>query len=392
MKAITCIIILIFIRFYSFTQCMGGWYENLIIFPALIFLLYCFLSFKKKRTKLTFHSFIILLTISLLLSSISAKKQGQSFFESLIACHIFFSLYIYYFLNKYRLKEKDIINILIRISIIYTAIYTIQQFTYPIYFFYTRGDHIDDMGYFHSVEIRNGIYRFFLLGDQLVILTFFYLVQNFLYYRNKKSLLFALICFIGILETGSRQYTLIPIGIITLYLVFKSKQRIKNLFYLSIIAYCLLHFMSDTLSMTSEQFENKETDSRNATIAYIITDLNKNPLSILIGDGIPYKPNNPFGKKYESLGQMQIVPSDVGILGFLYQRGLIYILVIIIFYILFYKKYFHTLPLYLKMFFTYIVINIMVFPIARFDQAYLIGLFLYLCQINISKKDEQYST
>lgn len=364
---------------------MGGLYEYLLILPSLFFFCYCFFRVRTYNVYVKFNKFIVVYILLTLLSSISAKMQGQPYMHSLNACHLVFSLFIYHFLCKYRITEKVLMKCVVTLSFVYVVIYAVQQFTYPVYYFYTRGDTVDEMGFFHALEIRNGIYRFFMLGDQMVILAFFYWIYKYMETQNSKVLFYSFFYYIGIFMTGSRQYTFLTLAIALIYIIFNKRHKYRNVFIACFVLGLLFHFTSDSMNITSQQLAATESDSRFATFLYIISELSEKPFSLIFGDGIPYKTTSAFGARYEDLAMTQIVPSDLGIIGYLYQRGLLFILLIISFYVMYYHNYYKNVPAYLKMFFIYLVFNVMVFPIARFDQCYLIGIFLYLTQIKLQK-------
>jgi hypothetical protein len=385
------IFILIFIRFYSYEKCMTTWYAYSIEFPALIILIINFiLNFRKSYKSLHFTNFVLILTLLPVISSISCKYyRGQSFFDSLNAAHMVFGLFFYFFLHKINYGKNKLENIVVMIAVIYMIIYIIQQYTYPVYAFYSRGDSYDDMGFYHQIEVRGGFYRFFMMGDQFSILSSFIMFERIVKRFTVKRFILLIISLFGIYLTGSRQYislTLIIIALFTFYNIKKSSSKIKIILFVCVISVFSFYFISSSIQQTNEQLRTYKYDSRTMSISYFMNDF-PSPVTYFIGNGIAFK-NSAYGKRLDELAMdYNILESDVGILGLFHERGAIYIFCIFLFYWKFNKRYYNKLPTNLKMFFLYLVLNVMVMPIARLDQTIIVSIFLYLCDKNIYRYD-----
>jgi hypothetical protein len=94
-------------------------------------------------------------------------ERGQSFFASLWAYFPFMILFIYFFLHKETVPIKFVINILTIYAVARTSLLIIEQFTYPHYWFSFRREYYDAYGNLRPIEIRSGIYRFYIFDTYL---------------------------------------------------------------------------------------------------------------------------------------------------------------------------------------------------------------------------------
>ena len=171
-KTFVIIILLLFLtNMFSIKGYDSDLYRNLTKIVLCIIILYTFFHRNElKNIRIRFKKFVLCLIIIPLLGFIPAYiLHGQVFLASLLGAHINLGYFFFFFLFLIKAKEQQIIKIFCILGVCWSGIELVQQFTYPTYWFATRGDTFE-----HSIEIRNGIYRYNVLGREYGLILLFY--------------------------------------------------------------------------------------------------------------------------------------------------------------------------------------------------------------------------
>jgi hypothetical protein len=311
--------------------------------------------------------------------------NGQSPILSLVVLRINLCWLFYFVLHRIKISENDIHKILIFIAVVWVFLEIIQQFTYPVYYFYTRGDETSDSS---SIEIRAGIYRYAIRGYEFAVYSMFLMILKYYNSRYYKYLWMALFFLVGIYVNMTRQ--LLVASIITIISIpMFNKINVRNgLFFL--LSICFLYgvylykdvLFGDMIEMTSDQLEDNIRYE-----AYITYSIYEHWMSFVLGNG-PAHINSAYGIKLYYLSQLGLYLSDIGIVGEMYKFGLIYVLVFVLFCIfLFRKRKYIIVTLKSYFLFSFIIIA-MIFPFRNASEFLFFSCILYLLDLSIKKEYE----
>jgi hypothetical protein len=292
-----------------------------------------------------------------------------------------------------------LLKLLIVCSIIWTILEIVQQYTYPNFIFYTRGDEIVFGG--RPIEIRNGIYRFMITDYIIALFSLFIVWQNCLK-KNialRERLIFILILlmiFIGIYYNQTRQImiaTVIAIFVNIPYL-FKNRRVLSmNLFFALILGFALIIiYYSDLLfgeliDLTEDHIE--DTDYvRYKAISFFTFDYWNHWINVIFGNGWHIS-SSPYGEDYMYYHDIMLLSrGDVGIIGIFNAYGLIFIFAYIGYLFLMMRKLWGFLEYYQKLFF--ISSLIMVFTVVPFYNGHwgtcyyiLYSIYFYLIDVTV---------
>ena len=106
-------------------------------------------------------------------------EHGQSFMESFRVYLPYMILFLYFYMHKEKISVKTLINILTIYAVVRTSIVIVEQFTYPNYLFAFRPETYDENGILKPIEVRSGIYRYYISDTYLSqFLIFYYFSKN----------------------------------------------------------------------------------------------------------------------------------------------------------------------------------------------------------------------
>lgn len=386
---ILLVLLLFFTNIFSVRGYDSDIYRNLTKIVLFIIILYTISHWKKlKNIHIRFKGFVLGLMIIPLLGFIPAYiLHGQGVLASLLGAHINLGYFFFFFLFLIKAKEEQIIKIFCILGVCWSCIELVQQFTYPTYWFATRGDTFEQ-----SIEIRNGIYRYAVLGQWFGLILLFYCFERFMHEKNKKFLLGIIIALVGIYLLATRQ--IIAMSVVCLFAgLFMMKKISFWSFMLIAIMATIIYANAKTLfGDFIEMTESVDKDYIRflAYEFYGITYNKGNILAFLLGNGVPYPPSAysvEIDKYEQSLGLWR---ADIGIVGMYSWYGIIYVILILWFFIYLFRqrKYIDT---YLLMYVLYIVgTSIMLHHFGYKLSTVVTGSFiLYLIEINISKNKQR---
>lgn len=354
------ILILLFSQCLSFLRLDPTSYGRLC--KIVIFFLTFYVLFIKKPIlgETSTYKFVLCFMLFPFLSMIPAYIiHGQSFIQTINASLFHLGYIFYFFLIAIKAKEHDVIRSFIILGILWCVIEAVQQITYPNYWFATRTDTFD-----HDIEIRNGIYRFNVLGKEFGLILLFYCFEKYIISKNNRAFLLGILLgLIGIYLYATRQ--IMAAAIISLFLGLFYMKKIKLstvLILLSVVS--IIYLNSDALF---GEFINATKDIDEDYIRFIAYNFygleynDNNILAVLLGNGDANR-FSLYGREINSIEQdLFLYRSDIGIVGMYSLYGAIYVLSILLFFIYMFKmrKY---IDVYLKMYiFLMLVTSVMMF-------------------------------
>lgn len=389
-KTFGIIVLLLFLtNIFSIKGYDSDLYRNLTKIVLCIVILYTFFQRNKlKNIHIRFKKFVLYLIIIPLLGFIPAYiLHGQGIVASLLGAHINIGYFFFFFLFLIKAREQQIVKIFCIFGICWSCIELIQQFTYPTYWFATRGDTIE-----HSIEIRNGIYRYNVLGREFGLILLFYCFERFMHKKSWKYLLGIIIALIGIYLLATRQIIVMSAVCLFAGLFMMKKIKLGSFVFISVIS-IIIYANANTLfgefiEMTEGVDENY---IRFIAYEYYGRIYNKGSLlAFLLGNGSPYAPSAYF-REIDNLEQFSgLYRADIGIVGMYSIYGVIYVIMILWFFLYVFKhrKY---IDAYLLMYVLFMAgTSIMLHHFAYSLSNVITGCFIfYLIEINITKNKQR---
>lgn len=364
----------------------GGWINNLLSLGLFFYWLF----YIRSSPQMNFSKEVYLLMFLPFLSVINSwgiYNQSPTSGVWVLIGH--FTWVIYFILHKYKISESALLKVFFIISLLIVAIQIVQQFTYPKALFgVMTTETMLENGANEAAEMRNGLWRFRMHNNAYFTVPI--LFASWLWLQKKFSirlLIWIILLCVSVYLTLTRQVMLSCI-ITLIYSFFLSKKgKSKAFIFIFIFIGCLFLFYDILFSSLAEQTaeDSNEDNIRLFEATYFWEESLKTPFTFLFGIGI--------GAKNSSLAQIQEVQtsvykffiSDVGFIGGVYERGLIYVLTS--FYLL-YKLFIrqkNAVPSYIRMFVLYTgVMSIMIFPFMYFNQILIWTILLYISDLHIN--------
>lgn len=359
-----------------------------------LFLLLFYLRYNFNVNQCPSKKYILGFIFLPMLSFISCYiEHGQSIIESMRAYIPLFVFFIYFYLHKNKLPAKYIIIILTIFAVARTSILIIEQFTYPNYLFAFRPEVYDDYGNLKQIEIRSGIYRYYISDTYLSQFLIFYYFQKITEHFNSKEFLLFVFGLVGLYLDQSRQFmvtTIMAVIIITL-LSSNFKHKKASLVFITILG-IIIYFNVDILfGSLIEQTTSDMTKDNIRVMSYYtyFSDYWGGFLSYIFGNGIPG--NSAYGAEISSMEtDYGLWRADIGIVGFFNQYGIVSVVFFFYFYLNFLRKKWNLIESHLKMFFVASFLNL---PLVVFfvnnDNWYVFwALMMYLLDSSIKHNRE----
>jgi hypothetical protein len=236
----------------------------------------------------------------------------------------------------------------------------VQQYTYPDFIFYTRGDEEVYAG--KAIEIRSGIYRFMVTDYIIALFSFFFVWQRCLekgmkLYKRIFFFFFLLIICVGIYYNQTRQIMIAAIiAILLTTLHFFKNKKLSTSYYVivSIVFIVIIAFQGYLFEELIEKTEihfNDDDYVRYRAIPFFIFDYWYHWINVILGNGCTSSFSS-YGKDYAYVHDvLKLSRGDVGIIGVFNTYGLIFISVYISYLFLILRKLWRYLEYYQKLFF-----------------------------------------
>ncbi|MBR4920434.1 MAG: hypothetical protein IKZ62_03835 [Prevotella sp.] len=233
-----------------------------------------------------------------------------------------------------KLKYSFVFQMLLYISLFFTAVEIIEQFTYPNYLFCGRIEKEDNT----TVEQRMGIWRMYVYGIYCCMLCFTLLLQKILDGKNlMENVAFIIVVFVGIVFFVARKNIYAAVSVVALGFLFgKGKSSFLPKLFLAALLIALFYILPNIMIDLNEKSANELGNDdfiRFIAARHFIYDFNGSPLYYLFGAGIPYGESALSAKISQLSEYYKIYQSDCGFIGYFSKVGIIGLLpYILIFY------------------------------------------------------------
>lgn len=391
------IIILIFIiilktnifNYINWNPTYGGWINNLLSLGLVFYWLF----YIKGSTEMNFRKEIYLMMFLPFLSvfnSWNIYNQPLSSGTWVLIGH--FTWIVYFILHKYKISESALLKVFFIASLAIVLIQIVQQITYPEALFGVMNtEEMIEKGAKEAAEIRNGLWRFRMhfnayFTAPILFVSWLWIQKKF----NINLLLWIILLLISVYLTLTRQVMFACIITLVYSFFLNKKGKSKAFILILIFIACLYSFYDILFSSLAEQTSEDNTDDNIRLLAatYFWEESLKTPFTFLFGIG--------KGTGNSLLAQIQEIQtsvyrfyiSDVGFIGEIYERGLVYVLTS---YYLLYKIFIrlkNIIPTYIRMFTLFTgLMSIMIFPFIGFYQILVWAMLLYISDLHINLKE-----
>lgn len=328
----------------------------------------------------TFRKEVLLFAIIPFFSSITCYLyRNQPILNTIVASRGALMWFFYFFLHRHHFSIKETEKLLIISGIYIGLLYIFQQVVYPsIAWFGVMSDENGDGEVFQ----RNGLWRFYINGVLLLLISCFIYAGRFFKTIKWRNLYIMLFFFIAIYLTLTRQLMLATI-VSFLLVPFLSHQNIKAKWaMISLIVLGTILggsvFYDDLLGGMVEDSQNDINNSdyvRFAAWRYFGLEYWEDGFNMLLGNGRESIGNSEYGNFIQNLKlHYHLYRSDIGIVGTFSMYGILYMMVVLVAYVKIFRQLKYC-PTYLYM--TIIASLVTIIMISWVDSV-IFGLILYL--------------
>lgn len=341
-----------YFNYIYYDPTFGGQITQIIDFIILISFL---LNNKINRNWYTGDFILLFLSVPILSILPAYLNKGQPVLSSVQGVLDLTKILIYFYLYKFEIKERLVLNLLIAFVVIRFSITVLQQWYNSDFLFVGPGRARGEFG--DEIELRGGVYRFLLDGEFISPLVFFYAIQKLLEKFRWKLFVILLISLGGIFLDQTRQ-TWSAIIVIFLFFVFPKLNFWSRVVLISLIFFSLAYdygnlIFGDMSTNTVDEF-NSDNVRWLAAYFFLFNYWNGN-LTLILGNGLAHK--SSYFREIVSLQEQDgLYRVDIGIIGYFNQYGIYGLIVLLTFFIYIYRKYWKLLDLYIKLYALYCVV------------------------------------
>jgi hypothetical protein len=348
------------VRLFSFTLIDDIYFDFLEVVIVIMLIWYNVIVNKKINTPFTFYVKAII-ALSLLSSIPAYFFHDQNFSLSLLTSRIIFFWLLYFTFHKMNISPKKMEKLLVVFGVLWSIIMIVQQFTYPYILFDVYHGVTYEDGMERNVDIRGGIIRVWIAGVGFSYFLASYMWQKIYEKLSFKNLFLFSIVLAAILLMQSRQviFGLMLVFTADIILSFRINNfktvRFTTIFIgLAVIFFAVAgDFIFALIELSKEQKVTSSDYIRGLEIEFFLFKYWPDPLCYIIGNGWEHDAS-PYGVEIKEKIKwgLGLYRSDIGMIGAFNKFGIIYIIVIIMFYIkvLIPKRYF-IVPKYIRIFF-----------------------------------------
>lgn len=366
----------------------GGWIKNMFSTGLIGYMIFL----RPNGNQYHFRTLVLLLIWLPFISVFNSWSIfSQSPIRSLLLLTSHSTWIIYFLLHKYKVSEHTILKVFFYIALFLVGIQIIQQFTYPNAPFGTMSQNLmTERQVMEVAEQRNGLWRFRM--HQNGYYTTPILFAMWIGIRKKTNLklaVFVTLFLASIYLTLTRQVMFACI--LTIFCsIFMGQKKINfTALFIGLIFICGLYMYYDVLfSKLAQQTQDdsNEDNIRLFAASLLWNESLKTFFTFLFGYGIPDS-ESAYGIYMSKLNSiLGVYVSDVGFIGQIFERGIIYVCVC---YYMFAKIFFKLkklIPTYIRMFVMFsVVMSIMIFPCIIPAQTIVWVMLLYVCDLHINR-------
>jgi hypothetical protein len=297
------------------------------IFYAVFFItfLLIIINFGKYRSNV-FTTPVLMLIIAMFISAFSATLfWSQSLRDSFIAIFTNLSYIIFFLLIIFKLRVRDIQNIIFFLGAFYIIIFSITYISYPII---TFGPEYSDLG------SDRGFQRILLPGVSYLFVLSFYSLNQYFNKRNLGWLIVYFITIISIIMTLTRTMIMLSFIFSTWYILRKSNYfyKIFAVLFIGSFVYLItkMNFSQILFEQTLLHIDNLNDYIRVRAADFYIHDFSPNIFAKIFGNGQPLGGSGyAFYVRTIEITQGYYM-GDVGIVGLYTKFGILAVLAFII--------------------------------------------------------------
>lgn len=326
-----------------------------------------------------------ILLLSILFSALMASHfHDQSLKVSFIAIlPTIFGFSVFYFLMKVNIPKEKIERIIWIFCFISMGIYIINMMSFPNIIFGAEKEEYDT---------SRGIVRIGINSIELIVLFFFYSINQWMITKKKKYVWLILLTAIFIVLSVTRQIILLS-AVLGIFFVLKQASLQKKII---VISFCALFYFiilpqipiyQTMIELSESQAERSRTEKEDIRITawkFYTNEYQTNELTRVFGNGIPSIGNSKWGNDFEKIvsydyGGNGCFFVDVGWAGFYWLFGAVATLSLIILFLKAILKKKSSDKQYLSYWFIFIILtSIASAPIIYYFQIISIVTVLYL--------------
>lgn len=374
------------LNYYNWNPTYAGWITKIIY----LYFLWFFIRHSTRNPNCHFRTEILLLTFLQFPSMINSWLYfGQSFIQSLTVDLAAFSYITYFMLHHYRVEERTILKVILFMALLIVGIQLFQQFSYPNCWFGIRSEEGQALTN-ELAEQRNGLWRFRMHINgfytcPILFAAWIWLQRKF----DSHTMIVCCLLLVSVYLTLTRQVMVACIFAVFMSSFIGERKSKKGALLLGLLFIVGLYEYYDVLfSSLSEQTKEDSTEDNIRLVAssYFWEESLKSPLTFLFGYGNQHA-DSSYGDLISRMKQdYGLYTSDVGFIGQIYEKGLLYVLVT---YWIFYKLYFRLktkTPLYIKMMVLFCTpMTPMIFPTIDALSSFVWVMMIYIVDLHVNK-------
>ncbi len=260
--------------------------------------------------------------IGIFLSMIPAYVfYGQSLIQSVICYRVQYFWMFILLLLYIKPTTSEIITPLLRFSILFVLLALVRSYSiFPDLFYLS--EQTKDMLYRNPQMVGEDMV--FGAGIGLILIPTYYYTERLRNDFNIHNLIVVLLFLISLIILQNRSSLFIALIIITYsFLSTKAKYKVPFLFFSAFISFVVLFFSYSLLdSLVDETITqlNDEDYNRVKAFNYFLFEANKNPITLIFGNGFLSAYST---SQMQDLMELGIFNADVGFLGYWNQFGII---------------------------------------------------------------------
>lgn len=323
---IAAAVVLISLNFWSFRLLEGSIFRILELLASLCLVVIVFYNtnvFLQKGLK--FKALVLFLLFLPLTGVVGAYIfHDQPVGLSLILERVNLFWLLYFVLHILNVSSEKIRKLMVFIGCVWAFLTIIQQFTYPVIFFYSR-----------SEDIRAGVVRLMPAGQHFGVFMLLYSFHNYLTTKKRNALLFVGLGLAGLYFYGTRQVAIMAIlCMLVAVLMLKGIAKWKFIFLSTLIGITVVlvaqpTIISDYIHLTTVQMSDDDYIRYKAADFYL-NDYWPHWGAKLLGNGKPHE-TSAYGIEMEYIvHELGFYRADIGIIGTYNSFGIFYVLTIII--------------------------------------------------------------
>jgi len=315
-------------------------------------------------------------------------SHGQTPLQTAMVTTVMTSLFfMYLFFVKLKVTERELIKALTIFAFVYTFFEYFQQFTYPgSYWFGGR----DESEYWGTLEKRQGLWKFYMYGIHYLVIPLFFYWEKLLKKATYANFLSFLYLVAGLYGFLARKFIFALFGCIVFSLL--TDKKVKWTHWVVITLFCAVVYLNVD-SLFAEYIEKTKTDLdagddwvRARSTAFFLSYFD-DPLCLLFGNGREAG-ESEYGKYIRSLSEYPLFTrrGDIGIYAHFSFYGIVGMVPVVLFIILLFRRW-RSMPLYIKMYFIYTLIQLTVaFPLNSVIGSSTLVIIMYLMELTMKNK------